>query len=322
MSIDLEYLQVPKGDTRVYDQAEKYFVARLTAHFRPQGYDCFREYEYAGGSTFKPTSPTLTHADPQKALILRMLQGGDGADGFRFLTPRVVDGALKERGFQKPDFVAFRAHAGVVGEVGTANMRDEKLRQLSARVVDLQRLADEEHRVQILKAAGRPVAWSGMRWRAADYHPEEGPVLIPVDDDRVISTEPTFEPKVDGLYLYQLLRYRRHGLREPVTLPRLTPGAQQQLRDAWRRYQQASGPGGVPRPGGAGAPQPGWLDGWPALRRELLQGAAMVGVAAVVVAAVAVVVASLGVAAGGALVAGFAALLAIALEGTPRATLG
>ena len=63
-----------------------------------------------------PTSPGLAHADPQKARILRMLQGGDDAYGFRFLTPRVIHGKLKDRGFQKPDFLAFRANNGVVGK--------------------------------------------------------------------------------------------------------------------------------------------------------------------------------------------------------------
>ena len=103
MTPEFEYLSVPMGDTAVYALAETYFVSRLTAHFRPRGYDCYREYEYAGGSAFMPTSPNVSHADPHKARILRMLQGGDDAFGFRFLTLKQDKGRLRERGFQKPD---------------------------------------------------------------------------------------------------------------------------------------------------------------------------------------------------------------------------
>ncbi len=315
-SIHFEYLPVPLGDKAVYGLAERYFVERLTAHFRPRGYDCYREYEYGGGSTFMPTFPTGTHMDPQKARILRMLQGGDDAFGFRFLKPHVIKNKLEERGFEKPDFLAFRAHDGVVAEIGTANMRAEKLIQLKSRLRDLELLVQEEIQVLGHASAGQPLPWHGMTWRAAPYHPEEGPVVIPVDEDRLISTMPTYQPKTDGLYLYQLLRYQRHRLPigDPVALPRLSPEAEEQLRKAWRRFQQP----GAFEP--AQSSRQGWLDR--SLRHELSELATGVGIAVVVVAAVAVVVAAAGLAAAaaaGAAIAGFAALLVGALGGvTPR----
>lgn len=70
--LDFEYLAVPPGDKAVYGLAEAYFVERLTANFRPLGYDCYRENLYGGGLTFMPTFATGSHADPEKARILRM----------------------------------------------------------------------------------------------------------------------------------------------------------------------------------------------------------------------------------------------------------
>jgi len=325
MTTNFEYLKVPRGDKAVYGLAEVYFVERLTAHFFPLGYDCYREYEYGGGSTFMPTIPTVSHTDPNKARILRMLQGGDDAFGFRHMKPKKTPDGLEERGFQKPDFLAFRAYDGVVGEIGTEEMRTDKMKQLNDRLRDLRLLVEEEVEVEIQASAGEPVEWHGMTWRAAPYHPEEGPVVIPVDEDRLISTVPTFEPETDGLYLYQLLRYQRHRLPigDPVAVPRLSPEMREQLKEAWRHYQQ---------PGGAvpSTPSPhhaGWFDRWPALRRELAALVVAVGIVVVVVAVMAVVVAALGAAAAtaGLALAGFAALLVIGLgsifhvnPGTPQ----
>jgi hypothetical protein len=298
----------------VYDLAETYFVERLTAHFRPLGYECFPEYAYAGGSKFMPNSPTVSHTNADKARILRMLQGGDDAFGFRFLKPKVVKGQLKDRGFQKPDFLAFRAHDGVVGEVGTARDRAKKLVQLNNRLVDLRKLVEEEINAHIAASAGQPVRWHGMSWRGANYHPAEGPVLFPVDDRRLISTQPTFEPKTDGLYLYQLLRFQRHRLPigVPVALPRLSPVALEQLRDAWQRYQQ---PGKGPQGAKPGQQQSSWLGGWPALLKELAMLVIAVGIVAVVVAAMAALSATAPAAAA---IAGFAAILIGGLSAGPK----
>jgi hypothetical protein len=316
VTTSFEYLDVPTGDKAVYGLAESYFVERLTAHSRPRGYDCYREYEYGGGSTFMPTSPIVTHANPGKARVLGMLQGGDDAFGFRFLRPKVIQGKSKERGFQKPDFLAFRANDGVVGEIGTARRRPIKMNQLDGRLRDLKRLVDEEVLAQTHASVGVPVPWHGMRWRAADFHPEEGPVVIPVDENRVISTQPTFEPETDGLYLYQLLRYQGHRLPKgvPVVLPRFTPAAQEQLKELWRRYQQA----------GRGTPTLHDADGWPSLRRELGPAVNVVGIVAVVVAAAAVVVAAFGVAPAmaGVALAGFVAVLVGGLSGMARVSPG
>lgn len=306
MASQFEYLPVPRGDTSVYATAEAYFVERLTAHFRPKGYDCYREYAYGGGTTFMPISASVGHTDPTKARILRMLQGGNGAAGFRHTRPRMTENGLKDRGHQKPDFLAFRSNDGVIGEIGTANMRAEKLSQLTSRLRDLQRLVDEEQRVQSWASSGRPLSWSGMGWRAADFHPPEGPVVIPVDDDRLISTEPTFNPKVAGLYLYQLLRYRSHRLPagRPVTLPAFSSDTAKQLKGALQRYQQQ---GGKPAPAGSKTARP--LDAAPALRADLAKIAVVVGVAAVVVAAVAVAAPVGAAIVSGELIAGFGELL-------------
>ncbi len=313
-SIDFTYLPVPQGDTKVYNLAEMYFVNRLTANFRPKGYECYLEYEYAGGRTVMPVIPFAGHLDPAKARILEMLQGGYDSYGFRTTKPKTTPGKAKESGFQKPDFLAFTAHRGVVGEIGTAAMRSEKQRQLNGRIRDLQRLVDAGALAHTYESIGQPVQWSGMNWYAADYHPEEGAVLIPVDDDRVISTHPTFVQKQPGLYLYQLLRYRRHRMRigVPVRLPQFAPATEKELQEAWRRYQQPV----VPKPGSDPRPHPdraGWLNGWPSLRDQLLPMVKLLGLAVVVIAAVVVVVAAAPAVAAGASIAGFAAALAAGL---------
>jgi hypothetical protein len=323
MTINFEYLDVPKGDKAVYGLAEAYFVERLTAHFRSKDYDCYREYEYAGGSTFMPTVPTISHTNSIRARILRMLQGGDDAFGFRFLKPKIMQGRLKERGFQKPDFLAFREYDGVIGEIGTANMRTAKIAQLNGRLRDLEQLVQEEVRVLIEQSAGKPLPWHGMTWKAAPFHPTEGPVVIPVDQDRLISTIPTFEPKTDGLYLYQLLRYQRHQLPvgDPVAVPRLSPQIQQLLKDAWQRYQKPDPQGTKTTPN-----QPGWFDGWPSLRKELLSLLNTVALVVVVVAIVALLLSAFSLAATVTTVvgafAGFAAFLLSGLSNTSPAPPG
>jgi hypothetical protein len=214
----------------------------------------------------------------------------------------------------------------VVGEIGTANMRADKMDQLNGRLRDLKLLVEEEVRAHIHQSTGEPVQWHGMTWRAANYHPEEGPVVIAVDEDRMISTAPTFEPKVDGLYLYDLLRYQRHRLPigNPVAVPRFTPETEEELKEAWRRFQQPAGAQPSPHDSRPSPHQPGWLEGWPALRKALLALAIAAGIAVVVVGAMAFIIASfgLGTAAAGLAIAGFAALLATGLSTSARANPG
>ena len=195
---------------------------------------------------------------------------------------------------------------GVIGEIGTANMRTAKLSQLSSRLRDLQRLIDEEVRAETYASSGRPIPWHGMRWRTAEFHPEEGPVVIAVDANRVISTHPTFDSKTNGLYLYQLIRYKAHRLRvgDPVIHPRLSGAAQNQLQAFWNSYQQPGSTASRSR-------QKPWFESWPSLHHELLRAVDTVGIAAVAVASVAVVIAAVGATAamGGLVLAGFVAVL-------------
>jgi hypothetical protein len=292
----LKPLKVPKGGKDVYTLAETYFTLALTAHYRPKNYECYREYEYMGGSTFAPVDATVSHLDPAKARVLRMLQGSNSAYGFKFLEPKVVENKLKDRGFQKPDFLAFRANDGVIAEIGTFDMRDEKAKQVQDRLRDLTGLVREELKAQSYKNIGRPIPWSGMTWRASDYLPESGPVLIPVDENRVISTEPTFSFAKPGVYLYQLYLSEGHRLPKgsPVALPKLSPSALKEAKDAWQSSV-------------SGNQTPGNSSRWPNLEREFKQIAVTAAEVTAVVLVTAAVVSALPVEAAA---GGFALLLA------------
>ena len=137
--------------------------------------------------------------------------------------------------------------------------------------------------------------------------------MIPVDENRLISTRPTFEPKTDGLFLYQLLRYEAHRLptRVPIVLPHFTAAAQQQLNELWQWYRKDTPVKPALQSAGLRHDAKEWTDRWPLLRSELLSAVNAAGIVAVVVAAVAVVVAALGAAPATATVAlaGFAGVL-------------
>jgi hypothetical protein len=300
--------KIPVPGSRGYaaKAAEEYFVQRLAANYQPMGYVCYREYEYAGGSTFYPVNPSAGHTDRQLERILRMLQGdNEQALGFRHL-PKPKGGKVKQRGHQKPDFLAFRVHDGVVAEVGTSDMSRIKQQQLAERLRALRELVEEELTVQSMKSIGSPTPWHGMSWRPTDYLPEEGPVMIAVNDSEIISTAATWQYGIPGVYLYDLYRYEQH--RQPVgvpfTLPALSRRAQQQVLQAVRQYTVQP-----PSP----AQHKSWLDSWPALRDELTS-AAKGSAPALAVGAIVVAVVLLAPATTAAAVAGVAAVAAVAIQ--------
>src|SRR4051794_35253527 len=84
---------VPGSTRYVAAAAERYFVARLRAHYRGLGYECFAEYEYAGGTTSKKGAHGLRHRHPAMDRVLRLL----GAEINRT---------------KKPDFLAFKEFHG------------------------------------------------------------------------------------------------------------------------------------------------------------------------------------------------------------------
>jgi len=164
------FRKIPVPGSRGYaaKAAEEYFVQRLAANYQEMEYVCYREYEYAGGSTFYPVNPSAGYTNRQLERILRILQGDDEeALGFRHL-PKIKGGEVKQGGHQKPDFLAFRVHDGVVAEVGTTEMRTIKEEQLAERLRALEELVKEELKVQSLKLIGSPTPWYGMSWRPTD----------------------------------------------------------------------------------------------------------------------------------------------------------
>jgi hypothetical protein len=291
-------IPVPGSQQFIAALAEKYFTSRLATHYRSLGYVCYEEYEYAGGTSVYPRSPSAGHTNLAIDRILRMLQGGE-IGGFRGL-PKRRRSTLVDAGHQKPDFMAFQATNGVVGEIGTVDMSIEKYNQLQTRLLALKALTAEEERIEGYRGLGRP-AWHGPGWRAAEYFPEEGPVLIAVNPSQVISTAPTWQFHRNGVYLYALYKYDGHKLpvSVPIVVPQLSPDSVRQAQDVVNRFSTSP-----PTP----AAQSSWLDNWPGLKKELIEIAktagVAIGVAALIFAIAAFAPATAAVAALAAIVAG------------------
>lgn len=217
--------------------AEAYFFERLRSHYKPLGYHCFTQYDYAGtvSTVVKNTQDGIrrSNSDPQVDAILEMLW---------------------EKFPYKPDFLAICGSGGVIAEVGTVDQRRDKINQVRRNLELLRSISQFGYFPQM-----------PIRWEAAAFRPSEGPVMIPMPaSSRSICTAPTWrqyswrEEKYkpsgisqrtsrgirdvpEGVLLYEVHQARRHRQTEPMRVPVLPPAVEKDFREAVRGLPMSPG---------------------------------------------------------------------------------